>query len=192
MSLIKTFPEVELFFSSDKFSHVELLSFIEEVEKKYTDKKLRASIASLISLKILQYQIYHEEESKNNNSLAKQINIHLKHNDKNEIHPYLHVLKHNSIENIAINLHWSSSRLIRLLEQKGIFKKPQSLLDDTEFKQVSEMLNTRLKGIDRIEKTKKPKAMIKKDKPKSLGHQIQVYTKIKAIGIGKVIYIRKK
>jgi hypothetical protein len=192
MSLLKTFPEVDLFFSSDKFSQVELLAFIKEVEKKYTDEKLRASIATLISLKILQFQISHEEEPKSNNIVAKQKSVRLKHKDKNEFHPLLQALMHNSVENIATNLQWSSSRLIRLLEQKKIFKKPQSLLNATEFKVVSEMLNSRLKGIERNERIKNPRAMIKKDKPKSLGKQIDVYSKIQAIGMGKVIYIRKK
>jgi hypothetical protein len=43
-----------------------------------------------------------------------------------------------------------------------------------------------------MERIKHPKQLIKRDKQKSLGKQISVYSKIEAIGIGKVIYIRKK
>lgn len=53
MNLIKTFPEVELFFKNDKFSQDELLLFIQELEQTYHDEQLRKSLSTLISLKIL-------------------------------------------------------------------------------------------------------------------------------------------
>ena len=192
MSLLNTFPEVELFFKSEKFSQTELLSFIKEIDEKYKDERLRKSASTLISLKILQYQISHEETPRKQNIIGKAKKLAFKSEKDNNLHPLLNALKHNSIENIATNLQWSASRILRLLEQKGIAKKAENLLDDTEFKLVSEMFNSRLLGIERAEKMKNPRQMIKRDKQKSLGKQIDVYTKIEAIGMGKVIYIRKK
>ena len=192
MSLLNTFPEVELFFKSDKFSQEELLSFIKEVEGKYKDSQLRKSVSTLISLKILQFQISHEEIPKKQNILQKAKKLNLKPEKEDKFHPLLSALKHNSIENIAINLQWSISRILRLLELKGISKSSENLLDDKEFKLVSEMFNSRLWGIERMERNKNPRQMIKRDKPKSTGKQIEVYSKIQAIGMGKVIYIRKK
>jgi hypothetical protein len=192
MNLIKTFPEVELFFSSDKFSQAELLSFISAIEEKYTDTKLRKSVSTLISLKILQYQISEEDEPRDENISEKSTKLNYKQEKESRLHNLLQTLSHNSIENIAITLKWSSSRLLRLLEQKAILKSPENLLDNAEFKLVREMLDSRLKGIERIERMKHPKRMIKKEKPKSLGKQIDVYSKIQAIGMGKLIYIRKK
>lgn len=192
MSLLNTFPEVELFFKSDKFSQEELLSFIKEVEEKYIDKQLRKSVSTLISLKILQFQLSYEEIPKKRNIVEKAKKLNLKSEKDDKLHPLLTVLKHNSIENIAMNLQWSVSRILRLLELKGISKSADNLLENDEFKIVSEMFNSRLLGIERIEKTKNPKQMIKRDKPKSIGKQIDVYSKIEAIGMGKVIYIRKK
>jgi hypothetical protein len=192
MSLLNTFPEVELFFKSDRFSQEELLSFIKEIEVKYIDKQLRKSVSTLINLKILQFQISYEEIPKKRNIVEKAKKLNLKSEKNDKFHPLLNILKNNSIENIATNLQWSVSRLLRLLELKGISKSAENLLENNEFKIVSEMFNSRLLGIERIESTKNPKQMIKRDKPKSIGKQIDVYSKIEAIGMGKVIYIRKK
>lgn len=192
MSLLNTFPEVELFFKSDKFSQEELLSFIKEVEEKYKDEQLRKSVSTLISLKILQFQISHEEIPKKQNIVEKAKKLNLKPEKEDKFHPLLSALKHNSIENIATNLKWNVSRILRLIELKGISKSAENLLDSNEFKLVSEMFNSRLWGIERIERTKQPKQIIKRDKQKSIGKQISVYSKIEAIGMGKVIYIRKK
>lgn len=192
MSLLNTFPEVELFFKSDKFSQEELLSFIKEVEEKYKEKQLRKSASTLISLKILQFKISYEEIPKKRNIVEKSKKLNLKSEKDDKFHPLLTELKHNSIENIATNLQWSVSRILRLLELKGISKSAENLLDSNEFKIVTEMFNSRLWGIERMERTKNPRQMIKRDKPKSIGKQIDVYSKIEAIGMGKVIYIRKK
>ncbi|RZK11442.1 MAG: hypothetical protein EOO46_06775 [Flavobacterium sp.] len=192
MSLVNTFPEVQLFFKSDKFSQEELLSFIKEIEGKYKDAQLRKSVSTLISLKILQFQISHEEMPRKKNIIDKATKLTLEPEKEKKLHPLLSSLRHNSIENISINLQWSFSRISNLLKQKGISKSAENLLDSNEFKLVSEMFNSRLWGIERMERTKNPRQMIKKDKPKSLGNQISVYSKIEAIGMGKVIYIRKK
>lgn len=191
MSLLNTFPEVELFFKSDKFSQEELLSFIEEVEGRYNDQQLRKSISTLISLKILQFKISHEGVSYKQNIVEKAKKLNLKQEKNNRFHPLLTALKHNTIENIATNLQWTVSKILRLLELKGIHKSAENLLDINEFKLVSEMFSSRLFGIERMERSKNPKQMIKKDKPKSIGNQIGVYGKIEAFGMGKVIYIRK-
>jgi hypothetical protein len=190
MNLLKTFPEVELFFKSDKFSHDELLSFIQEVEKKYTEKKLRKSVSTLISLKILQFEISDNNEL-TQNRIAEESNQVIVKTEKS-YHSLIDALKHKSIENIAINLQWTSSQILRLLEQRGILKSLDSLLDENEFKLVSEMFYSRIMGIRRNEKSKFPKKMIKKDRQKSLNKQTDVYSKIEAVGLGKVIYIRKK
>lgn len=193
MSLIKTFPEVETFFKSDKFSQLELLSFLKEIENKYKDEQLRKSISTLISLKILQYETFPDETSTNLNIVEKAKKLKFTEEKQNRFHPLLNQLKLNSIENIAINLNWSLSRTLRLLEQKGILKDVEKMLDEKEFALVNEMFNSRLWGIERIEKTKNPrKTIVHRNKEKSLSKQNDVYSRIAAIGMGKVIYIRKQ
>lgn len=193
MSLIKTFPEVEIFFESDKFSQVELLAFLKEIENKYKDEQLRKSLSSLISLKILQYETFPEETSINLNIVEKAKKLKFIEEKQNRFHPLLNQLKINSIENMAINLNWSLSRTLRLLEQKGISKDAKKMLDEKEFALAKEMFNSRLWGIERIEKTKNPeKTIVHRKKEKSLSKQNDVYSRIEAIGLGKVIYIRKQ
>ncbi|OYU78878.1 MAG: hypothetical protein CFE23_16585 [Flavobacterium sp. BFFFF1] len=188
MSLLKTFPEVELFFESDKFSQEELLSFIQEIEKKYTDERLRRSAHTLIRLKILQFEIAGTKTPSKNNI----VNGETATKKEKGVHSLIQGLRHKSIENIALKLQWTSSQILILLKQKGISKNLESLLDENEFKIVAEMFYSRIMGIRRNEKNKIPKKMIKKDKPKSLDKKNDVYSKIESIGLGKVIYIRKK
>ncbi|MFH6936368.1 hypothetical protein [Flavobacterium sp. FlaQc-30] len=189
MSLIKAFPEVEIFFERNKFSQIELLAFLKEIENKYKDEQLRKSLSSLISLKILQYETF----PINLNIVEKAKKLKFIEEKQNRFHPLLNQLKINSIENMAINLNWSLSRTLRLLKQKGISKDAEKMLDEKEFALVEEMFNSRLWGIERIEKTKNPvKTIVHRKKEKSLSKQNDVYSRIEAIGLGKVIYIRKQ
>lgn len=191
MSLIKAFPEVELFFENDEFSQEELICFIKDVEKKYSDKEIRKSLSTLIKLKILQYEISEEKELRGRNIVAKTKEIGAVLNQENRFQPLLQSLKYNSIENIALNIQWPTKRLIRLLEQKGISKCEQDLLNEHEFSQIKEMLNNRLYGLDRMDKMQNP-VIIKKYESKYQSNQIDVYSKIETMGLGKIIYIRKK
>lgn len=193
MNLIKTFPEVELFFKNDKFTQEELLVFIREIENRYTNNQLRKSVSTLISLKILQYEIFPKKTPTKSNIVNKAEKLNLLPKGNNKFHPLLNRLKSNSIESMAINLDWSLSRTLRLLEQKGILKNGESILDKKEFALVRDMFNARLWGLQRIEKNKNPgKRVIQTHKEKSINNQNDVYSKIQAIGLGKVIYIRKK
>ena len=84
------------------------------------------------------------------------------------------------------------TQILKVLKSNGVIKSSKNFLDINEFNIVSEIFNSRLMGLERIEKSNNPKKTIKGHKPKSMGKQISVYNKIEAIGIGKVIYIRKK
>jgi hypothetical protein len=192
MSLINTFPEVELFFKKDKFSEEELMLFIKELDEKYNDLQLRKSVSALISLKILQFQILQEKTSNNTLTKVRINNIDSKAKKKVKLHPNLITLKDKTIENIASILKMNVSQILKVLKRNGVIKTSKNILDINEFNIVSEIFNSRLMGLERIEKSNNPKKTIKRDKPKSLGKQISVYNKIEAIGIGKIIYIRKK
>lgn len=192
MSLINTFPEVELFFKKDKFSEEELMLFIKELDEKYNDLQLRKSVSALISLKILQFQILQEKISNNTLTKVRINNIDSKAKKKVKLHPNLITLKDKTIENIASVLKMNVSQILKVLKRNGVIKTSKNILDINEFSIVSEIFNSRLMGLERIEKSNNPKKTIKRDKPKSLGKQISVYNKIEAIGIGKIIYIRKK
>lgn len=88
---------------------------------------------------------------------------------------------------------WTLSRILRLLKQKEIIKLGEDILDKKEFAIVRDMFNKRLFGIQRIQNSKKTnKWIFNKTKEKSMSNQNDVYSKIQAIGLGKVIYIRKK
>lgn len=107
--------------------------------------------------------------------------------------PLLKHLRTCSITNISINLDWRLSRLKTLLAQKGIEKNENEKLTNEEFFIVKEMFQARLNALERIEKEKHPTKIINnKNKEKSLSPRKDVYSKIEAVGLGKVIYIRKK
>ncbi|WP_166778499.1 hypothetical protein, partial [Flavobacterium psychrophilum] len=104
-------------------------------------------------------------------------------------------LKFRTIENIAKSLEWSSSLILKLLEQKGIKKLTDEMLNETEFEIVKEMFDARLLGLERIHKSFNPVQKINnKSKNKSINNKNNndVYQRIASIGLGKVIYIRKK
>lgn len=194
MSLIKCFPEVETFFENDSFTQEDLLLFVEEIENKYIESDERESVSALIKLKILQFELSDNTSLPPKNKSIKHKKIKVLYNDNSnndKIHISLQSLKHNSIENIALNIHWPTSRLINILKQKEIFKSPQDLLDEVEFSSVINMFNSRLKSLDRAYINQK-KIVIKKSPKKSLSKQLEVYNKIESIGLGKLIYIRKK
>lgn len=152
MNLLKTFPEVELFFKNDTFSQEELLSFIQEVEKKYSDKKLRKSLSTLLSLKILQFQISHENVQKTQPRIERPRRIQQKVEKVNPFHSLIPTLRSSSVEDISKALEWSISKIIRLLQQNKISKSSEQHLEDSEFDKVREMFNSRLQGIDRMKK----------------------------------------
>ncbi len=194
MSLLKCFPEVEIFFENDSFTQEDLLSFVEEIENKYVERDERESVSTLIKLKILQFELSDNTTipKKNKSIKHKKIKVLYTDNINNDIiHISLQSLKLNSIENIALNIQWPTSRLINILKQKGIFKSPQDLLNEVEFSLVSNMFNSRLKSLDRAYINQK-KIVVKKSPQKSLSKQLGVYNKIESIGLGKLIYIRKK
>jgi hypothetical protein len=192
MSLINTFPEVELFFKKDKFSEEELMLFIKELDEKYIDLQLRKSVSALISLKILQFQILQEKTSNKTLTKVRTSVNDSKARTKVKLHPNLITLKDKTIGNIASVLKMNVTQILKVLKSNGVIKSSKNFLDINEFNIVSEIFNSRLMGLERIEKSNNPKKTIKGHKPKSMGKQISVYNKIEAIGIGKVIYIRKK
>ena len=166
--------------------------FIKELDEKYNELQLRKSVSALISLKILQFQILQEKISNNTLTKVRINNIDSKAKKKVKLHPNLITLKDKTIENIASVLKMNVSQILKVLKRNGVIKTSKNILDINEFSIVSEIFNSRLMGLERIEKSNNPKKTIKRDKPKSLGKQISVYNKIEAIGIGKIIYIRKK
>jgi hypothetical protein len=110
----------------------------------------------------------------------------------NIFHPQLESLRDNSIENIAINIQWPISRFLRILAQRGIMKNSSNMLDSDEFEVVKEMLNSRLLGIDQIERINAPDQFIRKSPVRYDAKKIGVYDKIETLGLGKLIYIRKR
>lgn len=192
MSLIKNFPEVDFFFKNDSFSQNELLQFLKEIEEKYKENDLRKSVATLINLKMLQYETFSEKSFPSLNAVEKVEEFDLKPKKGSRLHPQLQKLKSYSLENIAKNLNWSFSKISRLLEQHGIFKSESEMLNKDEFEIVREMFSARLYGLQRINKSNKIKKRVSANKGGTANNSNDVYTKIRAIGLGKVIYIRKQ
>jgi len=193
MSLIKSFPEVEAFFIQSRFTDEQLLKFVTDIEAKYRDAELRNSISSLIKLKLLQFELQALDQTAHKRDIAIQKIKAKKHQEKIEFHGDLEELRYLSIENIAVKLKWSLNKLTTLLKQKNIDQQSSSTLNDKSFETVKDMCNARLIALDRLNKVKNPVKIINnKNKQKSLYKGIDVYNKIEALGLGKVIYIRKK
>lgn len=195
MNLLSTFPEIEVFFQNEKFTENELSNFLSEIEKKYEDKELRKSASTLIKLKLIQFDTFSENktEKKNIVQVVKKSNQNKQIVDKT--HFLTEELKFKSIESIANTLEWSLSLILKLLEQKGICKKQDEILEEKEFKIVKDMFDARLLGLERIHKSNQPINRINnKPKNKSINNKNNndVYNRIESIGLGKVIYIRKK
>ena len=193
MNLIKSFPEVEIFFNQTKFTDEQLLKFVTDIESTYQDPKLRTCISSLIKLKLLQFHLQELDQTSPKRNIRIQKNNAKKHTTKISFHRDLEELRHLSIENTALKLKWSLNKLITLSKQKNIEQKSSLVLNNKNFEIVRDMYNTRLIALDRLNQEMNPVKIINnKNKQKSLYKGIDVYNKIEAIGLGKVIYIRKK
>lgn len=191
MSLIKAFPEVQLFFSNERFTDIELLSFLTEAENKYKEKDERKALHTLIELKILQYEIFPKAEIHISKIVAKARPNKTGNNTK--YHPHLFYLQNLTIENIAANTGLRTDRLIHFIHQKDILKSANSLLDKDQFNVLKDMLNSFLMAFDRKGKPPVDEKRLKNKRIKqsiSIGND--VYSKIIANGgTGKLIYIRK-
>lgn len=192
MNLIKAFPEIDSFFSKGQFSNHDLLILLKQLEEKYKDKKLREAIASLIKLELLKFEIVSFDEKPVKSIITSSGKI--KHKESNEIeHPKIEKLKSKNLQDIAVSLKWSLSKLKVLISQKIVCPQDEQILTEDEFQKVKEMFKSRLFALDRLNKVRNPtKIITNKNKQKSLGRSIDVYRKIEAIGLGKVIYIRKQ
>jgi hypothetical protein len=189
MNLIYTFPEVEVFFKNQRFTQEELLYFIQSVEKKYDTIELRKAVATLISLKILQYDAF-PDEFEQINIVAKYNRLKLESKRPYTIQELLDELINYSVQNIAVSLDWDLQKLLRLLELKDIHKTEKEFLTAAEYKTVKEMFKTRLLALQRIEKSNTIKFGTRRITTPSADTN-DVYAKIQVFGLGKVIYIRK-
>lgn len=193
MSLLSTFPEIDKFFKRNQFSDTELSDFLNDIEKTYQNVNLRKAALSLVNLEIIKYDI--QKKTVNPRPLKKKkvstkITI-----TKLDYTSDLSKLKVLTIERIAENLNWSIQRLQILLKQKKIVKTSEDILTASDFLEVKEMFLARLISVKRIEKKieLENKARLKNKKSdKSLSKRDDVYSQIFKIGLGKLIYIRKK
>lgn len=193
MSLLNTFPEIDKFFKRNQFSHTELSDFLNNIETTYKDVNLRKAAVSLINLEILKFDI--QKEIVNLHPLKKEKSSTKITITKPDYTSDLSKLQVLTIEQIAKNLDWRIQKLQILLKQKKIEKTNVELLTKSEFLEVKEMFLARLTAVKRIEKKVEfeNKGRIKNKKNnKSLSKSDDVYSQIFKIGLGKVIYIRKK
>ena len=195
MSLLKTFPEIDSFFSSKRFTDSDLNSFLKSIDEKYTDKGLRKSALTLIKLEMLKYDINKDELDLGEFEKSKiQKNKIVKENHANNNFNKIDKLKNLKIEIIAEKLNWSFQYLQRILAQKNIVKVLGDNLNKEEFALIKEMLNSRLIAIKRSKrKQEQEKEALNNSKsiPKPLVYTDDVYGKIAWFGLGKVIYIRR-
>jgi hypothetical protein len=194
MSLLKTFPEIDIFFSSKRFTDSDLNSFLKSIDEKYTDKGLRKSALTLIKLEMLKYDINKDElvlaEFEKSKIQKNKIVSEKSTNNFNKVDK----LANLKIEFIAENLNWSFQYLQRLLAQKNIVKVMGDNLNKEEFALIKEMLNSRLIAIKRNKrKQEQEKEALNNSKSisKPLVYTDDVYGKIAWFGLGKVIYIRR-
>lgn len=193
MSLLNTFPEIDKFFKQYQFSDTELSDFLINIETTYQNVDLRKAALSLINLEILKYDI--QKETVNLRPLKKEkvstkITITKPDNTSD-----LSKLTDLTMEQIAEKLDWRLQKLQMLLKQNKIEKMDVEILTTSEFLKVKEMFLVRLTAVKRIEKKEEfeNKGRIKNKKSnKSLSKGNDVYSQIFKIGLGKVIYIRKK
>ncbi len=191
MSLIKTFPEIDYFFRSNKFSEDELNIFLKQIEKNYSSKELRKAALNLINLELAKFQIVKDQvvlEPLKRPGKRVQPKIVPKPDDLQE-------LKQLTVQMIADKLRWRVERVQTFLLQNGLTKAAEEILNPIEFNYVKEMFISRLKALQRIDKKNEMemRGRVKNKKTeKSLDPGDNVYFRISQIGLGKVIYIRKK
>jgi len=192
MSLFKTFPEIDKFFVSNKFTETELDMFIQEIDKKYNDKDLRKAALSFINLELAKFQVV-KDHIDLNILKARKHNNNPQLNRPNEIQ----TLKNSSIKMIAEKLDLPLRKVANLLKMDsklGLDQISNQILTSDEFNDAKEMILSRLKAIRRKEKQQKREneGRVKSKKNRNSSNQRNdVYSKIEEIGLGKVIYIRK-
>lgn len=191
MNLLKSFPEIDRFFAGSKFIDADLNVFLLEIDKNYADKDLRKAALNLINLELAKFQIVKDHIDLK--PLSKEIR--LKENKIQSKQPdEIQELKKLTIEMIAEKLRWRVERLLTVLSQNGLNRTGEQSLRGNEFNDVKEMLISRLKALQRMDKKEQleqRKTIKGKKIKKSLNARNDVYSKIEEIGLGKVIYIRK-
>jgi hypothetical protein len=193
MSLLNTFPEIDKFFKQNQFDNTELSDFLSIIERTYQNVDLRKAALNLINLEILKYDI---QKEKINLRPTKKVKVSTKITiTKPDYTGDLCKLKTLTIERIAESLDWTTQKLQILLKQKKIEKNNTEMLTAPDFLKVKEMFLARLTAVKRIEKKKVLENTLhvkNKKSNKSLSKVDDVYSQIYKIGLGKVIYIRKK
>jgi hypothetical protein len=194
MSLLKTFPEIDIFFSNKHFTDADLADFLQIIDEKYTDKELRKSALSLIKLELLKYDIKKDVKNLEVSKKVKTQQNNIVSVDSSKNLNKVNKLKDLKIDLIAENLNWSFLYLQRILAQKNIIKVMGDNLNKEEFALIKEMLDSRLSAIKRIKRKEEQEDELQsktKSFSKPLVYSNDVYGKIARYGLGKVIYIRK-
>ncbi len=181
MSLINDFPEIKLFFETDKIDSNDLSKFIEFIVTKYENRALQKSALSLIKLEILKFEIELDENPNDSNLIQIKTTTHSDY------------LKHD-IETISNKFEVSSSLLIELFRQRGVSKTKLDYITKKEYLLLEDFFKSKVAALKRSSKQEQRISQpLRKKVIKSIYRGIPVYNKISQNnGIGKLIYIRKR
>ena len=160
----KSFPVIDLFFEQISFDQSNLDKLKNWVEENYSGQILKSAL-SYTNLKLLEYEFKHNTQS-----------------------------IPNRVSDLAKYIKVSEELLLSLLRQKGIKKKKDSILDESEFLNIKDFVLNKLNIIDREDKKKKIRNYTVRKKSRIFDKEssaINVYDKLQTYGMSKLIYIRK-
>lgn len=201
--MLRSFPEIDSFFSQEYFTQSQLDAFVITLEKAYTDPEVLKKAKELIDLKKLYYQLAPQEkqnEKSNADTILDSDRLKKRNKDLSRFRPYgkgeeeIHVLYWKTVKQIAAILEVKVSFLISLYKQKGLDIPTDLILDKPQVRILEDYFINRIKRLRAIKKQKSlekaPPVHISKRKESTT--TIKAYDELKTHGMSKLIYIRKK
>lgn len=186
MSLLHSFPEIDLFFKQERFSQESLNELLYRINGTYSDKSVLKSAKSLIELEILKYDLLKDYDL--NNGLKARETF-----GKSKFDNFSRIIKV-----LSISLEVRPKFILELLKQHRVNKSEDEILSEEEFSQLKPYIKSRVKALGRKKhqtvNLKKLKNPFKKknecdDSPSSSS---SVFDEIAKYGLGRIIYIRSK
>jgi len=147
-NLVRSFPELKEFFKCNELNYANLEKLLSDLSTIYKDKDIYSAAVAFIKLEMLKLKL--EEEK----SVIDPVKKSQKKKRKKNNNPKILVnpdIPHE-ISGISRMLGMSERSLIRILEQKSIYKNEGDMLNEFEIKLIKPFISTRLKALKRQKK----------------------------------------
>ncbi len=146
--LVRSFPELQEFFKCNELNHANLERLLVDLSSIYKDKETHSAATTFIKFEMMKLKL-EEEKSRLEPGRKIQKKKSRKNNNPDILVdfdiPY-------EISDISRMLNIPERSLIKILEQKSIYKKDGGILSEFEMKVIKPFISSRLKALKRQHK----------------------------------------